>query len=47
MTDDPHGQSWIGSKRMGYGLRPQTWQGWLVVLGGAAVFVAVVAVLTR
>ena len=31
---------WFGPKRIGYGLRPQTWQGWLVT----AVFVAVVLV---
>ena len=29
---------WFGPKRVGYGIRPQTWQGWLIV----AVFVAVV-----
>jgi predicted amidophosphoribosyltransferase len=29
---------WFGPKRIGYGIRPQTWQGWLIV----AVFVAVV-----
>jgi len=22
---------WFGPKRMGYGLRPQTWQGWVIV----------------
>jgi hypothetical protein len=22
---------WFGPKRIGFGLRPQTWQGWLIV----------------
>jgi hypothetical protein len=34
---------WFGPKRIGFGLRPQTWQGWLVILGicAAAVLLAV------
>jgi Ni/Fe-hydrogenase subunit HybB-like protein len=35
---------WFGSKRIGYGMRPQTWQGWLVVLGFVAVVVLVALV---
>lgn len=35
---------WFGPKRIGFGLRPQTWQGWTVSLVVAAVIV-VVAVL--
>jgi hypothetical protein len=31
---------WFGPKRVGYGLRPQTWQGWLII----ALFVVVVIV---
>jgi len=31
-------QPWFGPKRVGYGISPKTWQGWLIV----AVFVAVV-----
>jgi hypothetical protein len=23
---------WLGPKRIGYGLRPQTWQGWAITL---------------
>ena len=23
---------WFGPKRIGYGLRPQTWQGWAICL---------------
>jgi hypothetical protein len=25
-------RSWFGPKRVGYGLRPQTWQGWTLTL---------------
>lgn len=25
-------RSWFGPKRVGFGLRPQTWQGWVVVI---------------
>jgi hypothetical protein len=32
---------WFGPKRFGFGVRPQTWQRWLVV----AVFIAVVAII--
>jgi hypothetical protein len=33
-------RSWFGPKRIGVGLRPQTWQGWLVVLVICAAIVA-------
>jgi hypothetical protein len=36
---------WFGPKRIGYGIRPQTWQGWLVVLVPTAVVLVVVGVL--
>lgn len=32
---------WFGSKRYGFGLRPQTWQGWAIT---AALVVVVIAV---
>lgn len=35
-------RAWFGPKRIGYGFRPQTWQGWLVTLA-VVVLVAVVA----
>ena len=38
-------QPWFGPKRVGFGLRPQTWQGWVVVLAPAAVIVAAVLIL--
>jgi hypothetical protein len=34
---------WFGPKRIGFGLRPQTWQGWLIT----AVFIAAVVILVR
>ena len=34
----PGHRPWFGPKRIGYGLRPQTWQGWLII----AVLVAVI-----
>ena len=42
MSDKP----WFGPKRVGYGVRPQTWQGWAVCLVPAAV-VMIVALLVR
>jgi hypothetical protein len=30
---------WFGPKRIGYGLRPQTWQGWTLVLASALVVI--------
>jgi hypothetical protein len=35
------GRSWFGPKRIGWGYRPQTWQGWLITLIGVLVIVAV------
>jgi hypothetical protein len=40
-------RSWFGPKRVGFGLRPQTWQGWLVTLGGAAVVVVLIVLFVR
>jgi hypothetical protein len=37
---------WFGPKRVGYGLRPQTWQGWLVTLV-PVVIIVVVAIALR
>lgn len=35
-------KSWFGPKRIGFGLRPQTWQGWVVTLLVLAVIVLIV-----
>jgi hypothetical protein len=43
----PDKRPWFGPKRVGYGLRPQTWQGWAVLLGGCAIVVALATLLTR
>lgn len=40
MTGRPQ-RPWFGPKRVGFGLRPQTWQGWSIILGLAAVIVIV------
>ena len=36
---------WFGPKRVGYGLRPQTWQGWAIIaaLAAAVIIIAMVA----
>lgn len=31
---------WFGPKRVGVGLRPQTWQGWTVTLAFVALIIA-------
>lgn len=38
-------RNWFGPKRVGFGIRPQTWQGWAVTLGSAAVAIIVVLLL--
>jgi hypothetical protein len=45
MTANQQGNRlWFGPKRIGYGLRPQTWQGWLVTLLLVAVIGTLVAI---
>jgi hypothetical protein len=39
MSDGAH-RPWFGPKRIGYGLRPQTWQGWAICLVAAAIVIA-------
>ena len=36
MTD---GRPWFGPKRVGWGIRPQTWEGWAMTVGVLAVIV--------
>ena len=39
--DRPKDKAWFGPKRVGFGWRPQRWQGWLVivlVVAGMVVF---------
>jgi hypothetical protein len=43
----PQRPAWFGPKRVGFGVRPQTWQGWLVVLGIAATVLLIVALVRR
>lgn len=43
MTDQGKDRrSWFGPKRIGWGIRPQTWQGWTVTLVPAIVIIVVV-----
>ena len=44
MTDNEH-RPWFGPKRIGFGLRPQTWQGWLLIGALTAVVVILVVAL--
>jgi len=42
MTGNQHDQRpWFGPKRVGWGLRPQTWQGWLIIALFVVVIIAV------
>lgn len=42
MNESGARRPWFGPKRIGFGLRPQTWQGWLITLVPVAVVIAVV-----
>jgi hypothetical protein len=44
MTQDGR-RPWFGPKRVGFGLRPQTWQGWLVIAVSTIAVIVVVTVL--
>lgn len=33
---------WFGPKRIGFGLRPQTWQGWAVITAFVVVVLVIV-----
>jgi hypothetical protein len=39
----PGRRPWFGPKRIGYGLRPQTWQGWLITVAFVVVVILIVA----
>jgi hypothetical protein len=42
MTEPRGNRPWFGRKHVGFGLRPQTWQGWLVTLLSVVVVIVVV-----
>jgi hypothetical protein len=46
-NEDRARRPWFGPKRIGIGLRPQTWQGWLVTLAIVVVIVLVIAIIKR
>ena len=37
-------KKWFGPKRIGYGIRPQTWQGWLVMMIPVVIIIVVATV---
>ncbi len=41
MTSPTPRKAWFGSKRIGWGIRPQTWQGWTIKVGFAAIIIVV------
>ena len=45
--DPAHRQPWFVPRRLGFGYRPATWQGWLITLVALAVAVAAVAVFRK
>jgi hypothetical protein len=47
MTNSDGRRPWFGPKHIGFGLRPQTWQGWLVTLAIIVAVTAVAALLSR
>jgi hypothetical protein len=40
---DNERRPWFGPKRIGYGLRPQTWQGWAVTSAAVALIIVIAA----
>jgi hypothetical protein len=45
LQPDPNGRkAWFGPKRIGYGRRPQTWQGWLIAWSPLVVVLVVLYV---
>ncbi len=43
VENDDKRRGWFGPKRIGYGVRPQTWQGWLLVLIPTVIILIVAA----
>lgn len=46
MIREPDRRGWFAPKRVGYGWRPVTWQGWLITVAPGAI-VLLVVLLTR
>ena len=40
VDDEPSRRPWFGAKRIGFGLRPLSWQGWLLTVVYVAAIVA-------
>lgn len=45
MSKSGDDRRWFGPKRIGFGLRPQTWQGWMITVLPALVVIIVVSLL--
>lgn len=43
MNESGTRRPWFGPKRVGFGWRPQTWQGWLITLVPVGVVIVVVS----
>jgi hypothetical protein len=41
MTSPTPRKPWFGSKRIGWGISPQTWQGWTITLSVPAIIIVV------
>jgi hypothetical protein len=42
---DNERRPWFGPKRVGYGIRPQTWQGWTIVAAATVVIIVIAALI--
>jgi len=40
MTEKTHKTAWFGPKRVGFGVQPTSWQGWLLTAAFAGLMVA-------
>ncbi len=48
VADNEHNRrAWFGPKRIGWGVRPQTWQGWLVTAAVIVVIVVLIQLVAR
>ncbi len=42
--DQREKKPWFGKKRIGYGYRPQTWQGWVIAWNPLAVVLIIILI---
>lgn len=41
MNNSSEHRPWFGPKRIGWGIRPQAWQGWAITVAVVAIIIAV------